>query len=312
MDSTGRVITTPHSNMRNYDSEYVSEQVVSGLATGSRVSVDLTLASTYLPGIFAICKVVVLLASMNIMQKLGIHMEQAIFVCAACLYLDRCLSIRYIMDTGACSLCVLVSIGLNASRVSLGGEPGVVSMVSSVVWTVVSVLILYDIHRPVMRYVQIPGVVHLVTSCFCVAYAFIDLDLEIDGIAYTRAVAFTVLCVLWVYTLSLSELRETFNDSFSGCVDRFAMVLVADIYVVSGYVLIAIVSIVWQHRTNLLQKHQTVPAVGMVVGSDLVWGSSVQKNPAYVSSDNGSSDDVDVHAAFRLAQENARKGNHSR
>jgi hypothetical protein len=301
-----------HSSMRNHENEYVSEHLGSGLSDGAHVSVDLKLASSYLPGIFSICKVVVLLASMNIMQKLGIHMEQAIVVCASCIYLDRCLSIRYIMDTGGCSLCVLVSIGVNASRVSLRGEPGIASITCSVIWAVVSVLILHDMHRPVMRYVQIPGVVHVVTSGFCVAYAFMALDLENDAIAYTRAVAFSVLCVLWVYTLSLGELRETFNGSFSGCVDRFSMVLVADIYVTSIYVFVAIVCIVWQHRSNLLQQHQTPPSAGVVVTSDLVWGSSVPKNSVYAVSDNGSTDDVDVHTAFRLAQENARKGNHSR
>jgi hypothetical protein len=274
------------------------------------VSVDLRLASSYLPGIFSVCKVVMLLAALNIMQKLGVRMEQAIIVCAACLYLDRCLSIRYIMDTGACSLCVLISVGVNSSRVSLDGEPGVGSVICALVWAAVSVLILYDVHRPLIRYTQTPGIVHVLTSSFCVLYGFLTLDLEIDAIAYTRAIAFAVLCVVWVYTLSLGGLRETFNDSFSSCVDRFAMVLVADIYVTSGYVLFAIVSIGWQYRSSLLQQ-QTSPPVGVVM-TETVWGSSGLKNSASMCDDIAKPDDIDVHTAFRLAQENARKGVHAR
>ena len=279
-----------------------SDNVVSGLTDEKHVSIDLRLASSYIPGILSICKVVVLLASMNIMQKLGVHLEQAIVVCAACLYLDRCLSIRYIMDTGACSLCVLISIGVNASRISLGGELGLGSVVCALIWAVVSALILYEAHRAVMRYVQIPGIVHFVTSCFCVTYGFMSLDLEPDAIACTRAISFAVLCVLWVYTLSLGELRETFNDAFSSCVDRFAIVLVADIYVVSGYVIFAIGFIAWQHKWNSSQQH--APPAGVVVSSDVVWGLHGERQQT--------DEDVDVHAAFRLAQKNARKGNHSR
>jgi hypothetical protein len=331
MDSTGSVISSL-SIMRNKDMDcvppadkYGGEKYGCGkygsddggyvLEQSVGVSVDLRLASSYLPGIFSICKVGMLLAALNIMQKLGIQMEQAIIVCAACLYLDRCLSIRYIMDTGACSLCVLVSLGVNSSRISLGGEPGLGSIVCSLVWAVVSVLILYDAHRPVMRYVQIPGIVNVLTSGFCVVYGFMSLDLEVDAIAYTRAISFSVLCVLWVYTLSMGELRETFHDSFSSCVDRFAIVLVADIYVISGYVLFAFVSIGWQYRSSLLQQqqqqHSSTP-VGVVVVAEPVWGSSGQKNSGSTCDDSARSDDIDVHTAFRLAQENARKGVHAR
>ena len=129
-----------------------------------------------------------------------------------------------------------------------------------------------------------------------------SLDLEPDAIACTRAISFAVLCVLWVYTLSLGELRETFNDAFSSCVDRFAIVLVADIYVVSGYVIFAIGFIAWQHKWNSSQQH--APPVGVVVSSDVIWGVHGERQQT--------DEDVDVHAAFRLAQENARKGNHSR
>jgi hypothetical protein len=308
MDSVEHVISS-HSIMRNHDIEYAADTVGSYVPDIPHVSVDLRLASSYLPGIFSVCKVVVLLASMNIMQKLGIHLEQAIVVCAACLYLDRCLSIRYIMDTGACSLCVLISLGVNASRISLSGQPGIASIIFALVWAIVSMMILYDMHRPVMRYVQVPGIVHVVTSGFCVACGFMVLDLEIDAIAYTRAISFAILCVLWVYTLSLNDLRVTFSDSFSGCVDRFAMVLVSDIYVTSVYVLVAIISIAWQHRSNTLQQQQQTPPVGVVVCADMNWGTPGPKNS---SADNSVSDEADVHIAFRLAQENARKGVHSR
>ena len=87
-----------------------SDNVVSGLTDEKHVSIDLRLASSYIPGILSICKVVVLLASMNIMQKLGVHLEQAIVVCAACgVFIDRVrgapFSHAVCTDTGDSSFC---------------------------------------------------------------------------------------------------------------------------------------------------------------------------------------------------------------
>jgi hypothetical protein len=273
-------------------------------------SVDLRLASSYLPGIFSVCKVVMLLAALNIMQKLGISMEQGIIVCAACLYIDRCVSVRYIMDTGACSLCVLISIAVNASRISLDGQPGMASIVCAVTWAAISLCILHEFHRPVIRFVQVPGIIHIVTSSLCVLYGFMPHDLEVDAIAYSRAVVFAVLCVLWVYTLSLGEVRDKFTYSFSGCVDRFALVLVADFYVVTVFSFIAIAAIGWQCKATFW-KNQLAPT-GVLVGPEPVWAASGHKLSNSSSEDVGIIDDQEVHTAFRLAQENARKGSHAR
>jgi len=57
----------------------------------------------------------------------------------------------------------------------------------------------------------------------------------------------------------------------------------------------------------------TLPVVVVVVVvSERVWGSSGLKNTASTCDDSAKSDDIDVHMAFRLAQENARKGVHTR
>ena len=90
--------------------------------------VDMSLASSYLPGIYAMLKVLVLLSMLSIMQKIGMHIDQAIIVCTACLYIDRCISLRYILDTGACALCALISVCVNASRIGIEGEPGLVNL----------------------------------------------------------------------------------------------------------------------------------------------------------------------------------------
>jgi hypothetical protein len=49
-----------------------------------------------------------------------------------------------------------------------------------------------------------------------------------------------------------------------------------------------------------------------VVVAEPVWGSSGQKNSGSTCDDSARSDDIDVHTAFRLAQEHARKGGYAK
>jgi hypothetical protein len=309
-------------------------QTISGIATStsrptlpnpihSNCVVDLSLASSYLPGIYAMLKVLVLLSALNIMQKVGMHMDQAIIVCAACLYIDRCTSLYYILDTGACALCVLISVCVNASRIGISGEPGIVNMSLSFAWVLVSTIILCDSHRPLMRNIQIPGIIHFITSSFCAVHGFLCLDSEVDVIAYMRAVVFTILTILWIYTLDLRQRRDMCNDSFSGCVDRFAVVLVADVYVSGVYAILACIVIAWRHQRSGILVHAPIAEVvcespptawpsDRREGVATVWPNErrgVSSIPPMIETDPM---EMDVHVAFRLAQANARKGVHAR
>jgi hypothetical protein len=150
------------------------------------------------------------------------------------------------------------------------------------------------------------------TSSFCAVHGFLSLGIEIDVVAYTRALVFSVLCVLWVYTLNVHDLRVTCNDSFSSCIDRFAAVLLVDPYVALVYATVALLVIAWRYRISLIE---TTPLQGTVVTAELAnrgvpVKSSVRSTT--VSSEIESSEEMDVHTAFRLAQENARKGPHAR
>jgi hypothetical protein len=324
---------------------------VSMVASLGPAAVDLSLASSYLPGIYTMLKVLVLLSALNIMQKLGMHIDQALIVCAACLYVDRCTSVCYILDTGGCALCVIVSVCVNASRIGLDGEVGVVNLAVSISWVVVSVLILCDSHRSLPGFVQIPGMVHLFTSSFCAIHGFLCIDVEIDAIAYLRAVMFTTLSVLWVYMLHLRERRDAHNDSCASCVDRFAVVLVADAYTVGVYALVACIVIVWRYRQSRPPVVEVACSGAAVWDTDEtrevrdsanwgnerrdanVWGAdrrdanaaawnverrdgsgswSTERRAGSIAPEHENADDIDVHVAFRLAQENARKGVHAR
>jgi hypothetical protein len=283
--------------------------------------VDMSLASSYVPGIFAMLKVLVLLSVLNIMQKLGMHIDQAIIVCAACLYIDRCTSLRYILDTSACALCVLISVCVNASRIGIEGDPGALNVAVSVSWSVVSLLILCDAHQAILRQVQVAGIVHLLTSSFCAAHGFLAVDVEIDFVTYLRGVGFTILAVLWIYTLNLRERREN-NDSFSSCVDRFAVVLVSDAYVSLVYAVVACLVVVWRYKLSSVPMQATTiqsPSVDVVAENtnnvrtaDRRWHANDLRTEAPLEIEYPYPEDMDVHAQFRLAQQNAKKGNYSR
>ena len=78
--------------------------------------IDLSLAASYLPGIYALLKV--LLVTLHLLDTLNVGKDQEVIVSVACLYVDKCFSIRYILDTGACAVCVLLSLCVNTSRIN--------------------------------------------------------------------------------------------------------------------------------------------------------------------------------------------------
>ena len=291
----------------------------------SQVSpIDLSLATSYLPGIYSLLKVFILLSSLHLLEKLDVRTDQAVIVCIAFLYVDRCVSIRHILDTGACAVCVLISICVNASRTEIRGETGTVNLVISIAWACVSTIILLDYHQRLLRYVSVPGIVHIVSSVFCVVHGFLAMDLEMDAVKYTRGMTFGACCILWIYTLNLTDLRTSRHDSFSSCVDRFAVVLVADQYICVGYVGCALVTIAWKHRSAQTPSVQIAEVQasdhGLIERGELHkggfrnGGEAVGRNTgtADVEYPYPESEEMDVHMAFRMAQENARKGNHAR
>ena len=186
----------------------------------------------------------------------------------------------------------------------------------------VSVLILCDAHQPILRNVQINGIIHVITSSFCAVHGFLNIDVELDIVAYMRGVCFTTLCVLWIYTLNLRERRANSNDSFSSCVDRFAVVLVADAYVSAVYMLMACMVIIWRYRMSFTPVHvvpMAAPAVDVVCDVATVRSADRRihhhhggDTRADVSQEVEYPEEMDVHVAFRLAQEEARKGMRSR
>jgi hypothetical protein len=183
--------------------------------------------------------------------------------------------------------------------------------------------ILFDFHQGLLRYVSIPGIVHIVSSVFCVMHGFLAMEIEIDAVKYTRGVTFCALCVLSIYTLNINDLRASRHDSFSSCVDRFAVVLVADQYVCAVYVAIALIMLAWRHRSSQTPSVQ-VADMAAVDHSFVERGSLVERgegggfrNNTYgttadVEYPYPESEEMDVHVAFRMAQENALKGNHAR
>ena len=117
----------------------------------------------------------------------------------------------------------------------------------SIAWACVSMTILFDFHQGLLRHVSIPGIVHIVKSVFFVIHGFLAMELEIDAVKYTRGMTSSALCVLSIYTLNINDLRASRHDSFSSCVDRFAVV---DQYVSAVYVAIALIMLDGRHRSS--------------------------------------------------------------
>jgi len=302
----------------------------------SSTAVDMNLAASYIPALTAITKVVFLLFVLTSMQKLGMPIHQSITTCAAVLYVDRKLSLNFIVDTNACTLCTLISVAVNATRVGLDIDTTVTNYVVGALWCLCACFFICDLHRSFMRTLPVFEMSILFTSFFCGVHGFLSMAAEGDMFLYIRAMLFTSFTVCWVYTERMHQVRDNQHFSFSPCLDRFGLILLVEWYVVVAFSCVVLCLLVWRQTTwvesekviidgemQLEVSHKIITnAVDLTsctpfsneiickkVSHELVGKTSIgvvrptmEKVPE--------EEEIDVFAAFLIAKENARKGSH--
>jgi hypothetical protein len=213
--------------------------------------IDLALASSYAPACLCIVKVVALLATHSILSYIGVESINVFFMILAVMYIDRCMYDVYIIDSNACALCVLTAVACNVFRSeneTLLDEIPHASVIG-IFWGVYALIITIGVPWGVWKLRN--DVIQLIpTTLFFVLHTFTHMQHFSDLDAWCRGVAFLLVCVVWVYTLNIEELRKARGKSLLPCVVRFSPVLFIHIPVACLFFLSTVVAITWKlHKT---------------------------------------------------------------
>lgn len=298
--------------------------------------VDMNLASSYIPALTAIIKVLLLLAILTAMQKLGMPIHQSITSCAVCLYIDRNLTNHFIVDTNACAVCTLISVAVNATRVGLEIDTTIVNYVVSALWCFCACFFICDLHRSFERTLPVFEINMLFTSFFCGLHGFLSMTTEGDMFLYIRALLFTTFTVCWVYTERMHQVRDKQHFSFSPCLDRFGLILLMDWYAVIAFSVLVVCLLLWRQSKWIESRHNLTdeeflnqsPYITRINSVELPYSepfsidNSFKKLPHEIGGKKNigtgrpilekvaEDEEIDVLAAFMLAKENTRKGSH--
>jgi hypothetical protein len=263
--------------------------------------IDLALASSYAPACLCIVKVVTLLATHSIMSYIGVESINVFFILLAVMYIDRCMYDIYIIDSNACALCVLAAVACNVFRTendTLLDEVPHASVIG-IFWAVYALIITVGVPWSAWRLRN--DVVQLIpTTLFFVLLTFTHIEHFSDLDAWCRGIAFLLVCVVWVYTLNIDELRKARGKSLLPCVLRFSPVLFIHLPVACLFFIATVVAIAWK-----LQKTLCSSIDGRVVEHSAP-PLSASHNEGHAAAEahiyKFDGHEIDVNAVFAMAQ----------
>lgn len=181
--------------------------------------IDLTLAVNFIPAVVCLSKSALISFSLCLLDP-GEHLGGfVIFVLM--LNIDRAVSSARIFDENAVQCCILASWVINFLR-SLVDSPKIAAPIATFLWLIFSYCLVVEPRRVQYFFVMygqgsggvykrvLPG---LITSVFVMVMAFTHADQESSAVKSARSIGFSILCVAWVYVVSVWRPRTKFNGS---------------------------------------------------------------------------------------------------
>ena len=289
--------------------------------------IDMKLASSYIPALTSVVKVLLLLIVLTTLQKLGMPISQSIITAAVCLYVDRNMSAHVIMDTNACALYTLITITINATRAGLELDTVLTNYVVSALWSLCSCCFICEIHRSFMP--PIAEMSMLVTAFFCGVHGFLSMRIEGDIFLYIRAILFTMFTIVWVYSERMQNVRDRPLVSFTPCLDRFGLLLLIEWHTMLVFSGVVLCMLLWRQsrlHTNRCEqsdealkphhphKINTVymdPPYSQAYPNEAVFKKTSPEILTPIAAVDSRVDvidveDVEVYAQFLMAKENCR------
>jgi len=204
--------------------------------------VDLTLAVNYVPACVCLCKAIVLMLAISLIQP-GDEVRSGFIPLAAMLYLDRLVMRNMIFDGNAILLALYFANVHAAVRTTSQRQAYVVFVAGlHLCWAGLCLTLLVDPSRVRWAWERraqasrlVPVLLMLV---ILVATAHVHAPLETGGVRACRALAFTLLCFAWIYLVGIHSPNgiEYLKETSCQFVCRLAPVLYAPLWLAAAFV----------------------------------------------------------------------------
>lgn len=267
--------------------------------------VDLTLAVNYVPACVCLCKALVLMLAINLVQP-GDEVRGGYIPLAAMLYLDRLIMRNMIFDGNAILLALyFANIHAAVRATSLRQAYAIFVAGLHLCWVGMCATLLADpckVRWPWEKRLQASKLVPVVFMLVViVATAYVHAPLESGGVRACRALAFTLMAFAWIYLVGIHTPHgiEYLKETSCQFVARLAPVLYSPLWIAAAFVPVAIGALVWHHAKSGAAQNQEALLSQVVVSSapDSSATSHHEYQPAPTTSE-----DAELHELFRQAK----------
>lgn len=261
--------------------------------------VDLTLAVNYVPACVCLCKALVLMLVISLIQP-GDEVRGGYIPLAAMLYLDRLVMRNIIFDSNAILLALyFANVHATVRAISLRQAYALFVAGLHLCWAGMCVTLLADpgkVRWPWEKRLQASKIVPVVFMLVVVvATAYVHAPLESGGLRACRALAFTLLAFAWIYLVGIHTPHgiEYLKETSCQFVARLAPVLYSPLWLAAAFVPAALGALAWYNsRSGSVQYQEVLAQVVVATAPD----PSAQETTAPAS------EDAELHELFRLAK----------
>ena len=285
-------------------------------------SIDLKLAVNYLPAIECILKTLLISTSMSLLDN-GHHLGGFIIM-SLMLNIDRTIYHPMIFDGNAVLCCVLGSWVINYLRL-MADAPKYMSPLVTISWmlfafalvmepkSVQELFVMYGTGSGGLFRQILPG---LITSIVAGTITFLPMLQESNSFKISRSLAFSSLCISWVYLIGVWRPRPR-NHNGGLCVfatqtilARFSPVLFVDPIAAVAYFMASLAALAYQY----IQIHMVSVTVHTILPTKednsviVEYPRTTELNT--IVEEDGAENDEDLEDLFRTACQNRMIGGH--
>ena len=230
--------------------------------------VDLALAVNYVPACVCLCKALVLMLALSMIQS-GEEIRGGYIPIAAMLYLDRAVIRNMIFDANAILLAIYFANVHAAVRATSQRQAYPVLMAGlHLCWTGMCLALLAEPGRVrwfLEKRVQASKIIPVCLMLLVLTgTSYIHAPMESGPVRACRALAFTLLAFAWIYLVGIHSPHgiEYLKETSSMFVTRLAPVLYSPLWLAVLFMPAAVGALVWQFSSSVGTSSKSVGKTG--------------------------------------------------
>ena len=257
--------------------------------------VDLALAVNYVPACVCLCKALVLMLALSMIQS-GDEIRGVYFPLAAMLYVDRLVMRNMIFDANAILLTLyFANVHAAVRATSVRQSYQLLLWGLHLCWIGMCLTLLAEpskvrwlFEKRVQASKLIPVMLMMMVL---VGTSYINSPMETGIVRTGRALAFTLLAFAWIYLVGIHSAHgiEYLKETSCQFTARLAPVLYSPLWMAALFIPCALAALCWQYNT----RHQQDTALSTIVVTE---EKSHQENP----------EDAHLQELFRQAKQSLR------